>query len=269
MKQVLLVREPSSRLAEGQVSHIADQRDAVDAVEARAQWESYIRTFQSLGWEIEKVTPSDKSPDGVFIEDQLVYFAAAGHRPLLLQCSPGASSRIAEVPGAQATAFNLAQKYGLELATIAAPGTLDGGDLLKLGQSKLVYIGQSARTNSDGRRQLRALLEPRGYTVNEVPVTKALHLKSAVTALPDGTVIGWPPIVDDPSLFANFLAIPEEHGVAVVVLGDHEVVMSSDAPQTRALLESRGLKVHAVGVSQFELLEGCVTCLSVRLRSLP
>jgi dimethylargininase len=97
-------------------------------------------------------------------------------------------------------------------------------------------------------------------------VTKVLHLKSAVTALPDGTVVGYPPLVETPGVFDEFLAVPEESGAHVVVLDDHSVLMAASAPRTAALFEARGLTVVAVDISEFEKLEGCVTCLSVRLR---
>jgi dimethylargininase len=93
-----------------------------------------------------------------------------------------------------------------------------------------------------------------------------LHLKSAVTALPDGTVIGWDPAVDDPTLFPKYLSMPEESGAHVVVIDDHRVLMAADAPQSAALLRSRGYEVICVDISEYEKLEGCVTCLSVRLR---
>jgi dimethylargininase len=99
-----------------------------------------------------------------------------------------------------------------------------------------------------------------------VPVRKVLHLKSGVTALPDGTVIGYEPLVDDPTAFEEFLPVPEEHGTAVVALDDKTVLMSADAPQTAELFASRDLDVIAVPISEFEKLEGCVTCLSVRIR---
>jgi dimethylargininase len=47
------------------------------------------------------------------------------------------------------------------------------------------------------------------------------------------------------------------------------VLMSTSAPRTRALLEQRGLQVVTVDLSEYEKLEGCVTCLSVRLRHTP
>ena len=96
-----------------------------------------------------------------------------------------------------------------------------------------------------------------------------LHLKSAVTALPDGTVIGFPPLVDDQDVWPSFLPVPEEPGSHVVLLGDDVVLMSTSAPLSRALLEERGLRVVAVDLTEYEKLEGCVTCLSVRLRHTP
>ncbi len=60
--------------------------------------------------------------------------------------------------------------------------------------------------------------------------------------------------------------MPEEEGSHVVLLDGATVLMYTSAPATRALLEARGLRVVAVDISEFERLEGCVTCLSVRLR---
>jgi dimethylargininase len=97
-------------------------------------------------------------------------------------------------------------------------------------------------------------------------VTKALHLKSAVTALPDGTVVGSAVNVDDLGAFPAFLEVPEEHGTAVVDLGGGALLMSSDAPRSADLFRARGYEVVPVAITEFEKLEGCVTCLSVRIR---
>jgi dimethylargininase len=105
-----------------------------------------------------------------------------------------------------------------------------------------------------------------GAEVVGVPVSRVLHLKSGVTALPDGTAIGYEPLVDDPDRWPAFLAVPEAEGAHVVLLDGSTVLMSASAPATRALFEGRGLRVIAVDITEFEKLEGCVTCLSVRLR---
>jgi dimethylargininase len=249
----LLVRRPSPDLGRGELTHL--DRVPVDATLALRQWEQYVDAFRSRGWTATEVEPADAQPDGVFIEDALVVFD-----DLVVVCRAGAATRRGEA----ATAASAAAGLGLETAVITAPGTLDGGDVLKVG--RVVYVGASSRTNAGGIAQLRHLLQPRGWAVVEVAVTKVLHLKSAVTALPDGTVIGHQPLVDDTSPFPRFLPVPEAHGCAVVVLDPTTVLMSAAAPRTAALLRARGLTVVTAPVTEFEKLEGCVTCLSVRIR---
>ncbi len=249
----LLVRRPSPLLAEGELTHL--DRVPVDPDLALRQWEGYVDAFRTRGWEVVEVAPDDTQPDGVFIEDAIVVFG-----DLVVLCRAGATSRRGEVTTARAAAETL----GLDVAAIAEPGTLDGGDVLKI--DRTVYVGASSRTNAAGIAQVRELLEPRGWEVVVVPVSKVLHLKSGVTALPDGTVVGFEPLVDDPRAFGSFLGIPEEHGTAVVVLDAGTVLMSADAPATAAVYRERGLEVVTVPVTEFEKLEGCVTCLSVRVR---
>lgn len=249
----LLVRRPSPRLVEGELTHL--ERTPVDPGLAQRQWEEYVAAFAARGWEIVEVEPADEHPDGVFVEDAVVMFGS-----LAVLASPGAESRRGEIATVEAALAGL----DVEVARIERPGTLDGGDVLKVGST--VYAGRSSRTNDEGIRQLAELLAPRGYRVVPVPVSRVLHLKSGLTALPDGTVIGFEPLVDDPSLFPAFLGVPEPEGVAVVVLDDTTVLLSDAAPRTAELLAARGLDVVAVPVSEFEKLEGCVTCLSVRVR---
>lgn len=248
-----LVRPTSRRLAEGQLTHV--ERVPVDIDLAERQWAAYVDALGTWGFETVRVAADDDLPDSVFVEDAIVLFG-----DLAVLTSPGAESRRAETDAVAETLRDL----GIETAAIELPGTLDGGDVLKI--DRTVYVGKGGRTNGDGIRQLRALLAPHGWTVVGVPVTKVLHLKSAVTALPDGTVIGHLDDVDHPGIFPRFLAMPE-HGAAVVVLSDDTVLMAASVPKSAALIESLGYRVITVDISEFEKLEGCVTCLSVRLRS--
>jgi dimethylargininase len=251
-----LVRRPSDRLAEGLVTHI--ERQPVDVGLAMRQWESYVDALHRSGWETLEVPPADDCPDSVFVEDTVVMY---GDRAVITR--PGADERKPET----AAVADLLGALGYDVVSIAAPGTLDGGDVLK--HDGTVWVGLGGRTNQAGLEQLTAYLEPAGATVVGVPLTKVLHLKSAVTALPDGTVVGYQPLVDDPAVWPSFLAVPEESGSHVVLLGGNTVLMSSDAPQSRRLFEERGLDVVSVDISEFIKLEGCVTCLSVRLRHTP
>jgi dimethylargininase len=256
---LILVRPPSPRLAEGELTHL--DRVPVDPALARTQWEGYVAAFADRGWDVVELDAAPEHPDGVFVEDALVVVDR-----LAILTSPGAASRRGELVSARAGVDRLvAAGIALEVAAIEPPGHLDGGDVLEVGD--VLYVGRGARTNAEGIRQLTELVAPYGRHVVAVPVEKVLHLKSGVTALPDGTVVGYEPLVDDPAAFAPFLGVPEEHGTAVVDLGDDAVLMSSDAPRTAELYASRGLEVVTVPISEFERLEGCVTCLSVRIRA--
>ena len=113
---------------------------------------------------------------------------------------------------------------------------------------------------------MRRTFEPLGASVVEVPVSKVLHLKSAVTALPNGSVVGYLPAVDDASIFADFISVPETSGAHVVLLGGNRLLMAASAPQSAQLFAGLGYEPIVVDISEYEKLEGCVTCLSVRLR---
>ncbi len=194
-----LVRRPGPLLAEGLLTHL--ERVPVDVDLARAQWDGYVAALQDEGWATIEVPPADTCPDSVFVEDTVVVFG-----DLAVISRPGAEQRKAETTGTEETLAGL----GYRIAGITEPGTLDGGDVLKHGPR--VWVGLGGRTNRAGLEQLAALLAPEGATVVGVPVTKVLHLKSAVTALPDGTVIGFEPLVDDPAAWEPFLPVPEEPG---------------------------------------------------------
>ena len=143
------------------------------------------------GLEPVEVAPADDCPDAVFVEDTLVVKDG-----LAVVTRPGAEARRAELETAEAAVRAL----GYRVARIEEPGTLDGGDVLAVGGT--IYVGIGGRTNSEGARQLGRLL---GTTVVEVPLAGVLHLKTAVTALPDGTIVGHlPPAV----LFPAFRPCP-------------------------------------------------------------
>jgi len=249
-----LVRAPSPRLAEGIVTHIV--RTPVDVDLALRQHGAFRAALAGAGWSVAEVAAVDGCPDGVFVEDVLVVCD-----DLAVVTRPGAEPRRAETPGARASARDL----GLAVVEIEAPGTLDGGDVLQVG--KRVYVGAGGRTNGAGFAQLRDHLAARGRTVTAVGLRGVLHLKSAVTALPDGTLLALPHLLDLAAL-PPVLPVEEEGGCHVVPLGDDRVLIAASAPQTAALVHQLGFGAVVVDVSEFEKLEGCVTCLTVLVADL-
>ena len=251
-----LVRRPGQRLAEGLVTHL--QRTAVDVELATTQWKGYVDALEAHGWSCIEVPAADDCPDAVFIEDTMVAF-----RDMAILTRPGADSRKPEVTAVD----TVVRALGYSPFHIEAPGTLDGGDVLKVGTT--FYVGRGGRTNAEGIRQMRAIVGPLGVNVVAVPIHLVLHLKSAVTALPDGTIVGYEPLVDDTAMFPRFRSVPEESGAHVVLLGEGRLLMAADCPRTAELYGDLGFEPVVVDISEFQKLEGCVTCLSVRLRGLP
>ncbi len=140
---------------------------------------------------------------------------------------------------------------------------MDGGDVLQVGRR--VFVGESTRTNQDGIRQLRAILEPIGYAVEPVAIPRCLHLKSAVTAAADDLLVLNPAWIDG----AAFQGIewveshPDEPLGANVLRVGGALLCAGSAPGTLRRLEDRGLAVHAVAVSELAKAEGALTCCSL------
>ena len=230
-------------------------RPAYDVALAERQWTSYVEALRAAGWEIVEAPAAPDCPDSVFVEDTVVVYGN-----LAVITRPGAPERRPEPQAVEP----ILRELGYRVARIEAPGTLDGGDVLK--HDGTVWVGLGGRTDRTGFEQLAEHLRGIAERAVAVPVSKVLHLKSAVTALPDGTVVGLPDLVDDPGVWPSFLPVPEEHGGHVVLLGGKRVLMSTSAPETADLYRGMGLDVVTVDIGEFEKLEGCVTCLSVRLR---
>lgn len=247
-----LCRSVSPAIADCELSFIG--REPIDASKAQLQHEEYVSVMRSLGVEVIELPAEPTMADSVFVEDTVLLFDE-----LAVMTRPGALSRRAEVPSIESTFRN----YREIIARITEPGTLDGGDVLRIGQR--VFVGLSQRSNQAAIDQLSASLTPFGYQVIAVPMQDCLHLKSSVTALSDDTVLINPDWVDT-SYFNDYrqikVAITEPHAANVVRINT-AILMPSNFPETQALIEAAGFTVHTVDVSELQKAEGAVTCCSV------
>jgi dimethylargininase len=237
-------------MAEGITTHI--DRVPADAGLAARQHAAYVDAVANAGWTIREVSPADEMPDCAFVEDTVVVFD-----DLAVLTRPGAAERRAEVAATE----DVVRSLGLQIARIEDPGTLDGGDILQVGHT--VYAGRGGRTNADGIRQLRRHAATRARTVVPVKLGDVLHLKSAMTALPDGTFIASDMSRFDPAPFPTMRVVPEEAGAHVILMGGGTILMAASAPRSAEIFDDLGFDVITVDIGEFEKREGCVTCLSV------
>lgn len=253
--RLAFTRAISPRLAECELTHL--DRTPISVARAGAQHEAYEAALRALGCEVRRVEAAPDLADSVFIEDTAVVLDEVA-----VITRPGAESRREETVAVERALAPLRP-----LVRIVAPGTLDGGDVLVVGRR--VFVGRTGRTNDAGIAQLRAALAPHGYTTTAVDVTGCLHLKTAVTALDDATVLVNPAWVD-PGAFAPAAAVEvdpsEPMGANVVRIGD-ALLYGGAYPRTLARLRARGHAVTTVDASELAKAEGAVTCCSLVLRA--
>jgi len=263
-----LVRHPSPLLSEGLVTHIQRSHD-VSVSKATTQWRNYVALLEEKGWDVFHAPPLDDAPDGVFIEDNMLVCAEGANSTIIIMNSSSPERR-SEVIGLEEEFLFAVHDNITRVADIDESAYIDGGDVLKVG--KTMYIGESSRTNRRGIEAVKTILQYNNIALDivTVPTNKVLHLKSGISALPNGVLIGHLDNVDDEMLNVlqhKFVPVPEIEGTAVVDLGGGNLLASSSAPETKRMIEGEyGFTVNDVDISEFEKLEGCVTCLSVRIR---
>jgi len=249
---IAITRTPSRSLASCELSFVP--RAAIDVDLAIAQHRHYERALETLGCRVIALPALEERPDAVFVEDVALVLDEVA-----VMTRPGAESRRAEGASIATVLADFRP-----LLRIEAPGTLDGGDVLRIGRA--IFVGQSARSNAAGIAQLRELLAPHGYTVQGVATRDCLHLKSAVTQVAADTLLIQPAWVDA-GIFAGYRLIEvdptEEHAANALHIGESAVIHPDCFPRTRQRLEDAGIDVTGVDVSELQKAEGAVTCCSL------
>lgn len=251
--RIAVTRGISPAMSRCELTHL--QRTPIDVALARDQHHAYEQTLRSLGWRIERLPEEPELPDSVFVEDTAVVLDEVA-----VITRPGAPSRQAETAAIAA----VLGKYR-PLVRIESPGTLDGGDVLRVERS--LHVGTSSRTNASGIEQLRALLLPFGYRVLPVTLQGCLHLKSAVTQVAAGELLINSRYVERrqfPGMSFIEVDPTEPLGANALLLGA-EVIYPRSQPRTAEALRRRGIRVHTVEMSETEKAEGGVTCCSLLL----
>lgn len=253
--RAVLVRSPAGDLARAELTF--RRRTPVDVAAARRQHAGLVAALADLGLAVVHAPPLDQHPDAVFVEDAVVVVD-----DLAVLTRPGAPSR----RGERDSLRPLLTERGLTVVDLPGPGRLDGGDVLQL--DDLVLVGRSTRTDDEGISALAAALAPRGRRVEPVDVDGALHLKTAVTVLPDGALVVWPGAVGEAELSdrtgREIVVADEPSGANVLAVGP-TAVLSSSAPGTARTLAGRGLNPVTVDLDELERLEAGPTCCCVLL----
>ncbi len=250
-----IVRLPAPNFADSLTTvDLGDPRFEL-ALEQHAQ---YCSALAECGLTVISLEAESQFPDSTFVEDTAVLTPRAA---ILMR--PGALSRRGEVDAIRPA---LLQYFPAPLA-IEEPGTVDGGDICET--ENHFFIGLSHRTNEEGARQLAAHLASFGYTSSTVdvrPMTSILHLKSGISYIEDNTLVVMEEMADSEQFqrFSRIRVSAEESYAANCVRINNRVLVAAGFPHMTSELRSRGFDPLVLEMSEFQKMDGGLSCLSLR-----
>jgi dimethylargininase len=223
-----------------------------------AQHARYCEALRECGLELTILDPDLGHPDSTFVEDTAVL---TPHAAILTR--PGATTREGEVEAIRPCI----QKFFTSTLTIEASGTLDGGDICEAEDH--FFIGLSHRTNEHGAQQLAAHLASLGYTTSTIDIramTSILHLKSGISYIGDNTLVVMEEMAANQQ-FRNFnlISVPavESYAANCVRVNDR-VLLAAGYPRLCDELIARGFSPLLLDMSEFQKMDGGLSCLSLR-----
>jgi dimethylargininase len=248
-----ITRAVSSALVNCELSFI--ERKPIDMAKARAEHHAYESLLERLGAKVISLPEEPELPDSMFVEDPAVVLDE-----IAIICPLGTETRRKEAP----TIAAAIEKFR-KLAYIKLPGTLEGGDVLRVG--KKIYVGVTRRSNPEGIRQLAVLVRSYGYDLTAIPVTGCLHLKSAVTFLGKNTLLGNRAWFDWKRMEGyEWIDVhpAEPHAGNALQIGDN-VVFPASFPRTANLIKEKGFTLQQIDISELQKAESGLTCSSLLL----
>lgn len=227
----------------------------VDYERALVQHDRYVSALQECGLTVMVLPPDNDHPDSTFVEDTAL---------LTPQCAimmrPGAKSRRGETAGIEP----VIQQFYDRIEHVEAPGTADAGDIMMVGSH--YYIGLSNRTNSEGAKQIIRILKNHGMTGSTIPLKQMLHLKSGVAYLENESLLIAGEFKSNNEL-AKFHCVPvddDEQYAANSLWINGTVLVPGGFPKTERAIKSLGYRTIVLDVSEFQKLDGGLSCLSLR-----
>ena len=222
---------------------------------ALSQHQKYIKALKECGLKVTILEADENYPDSAFVEDTALLTPYCA-----VITNPGAHTRRGEVNEMK----EVVTRFYSDVEYIIEPGTLEAGDVMMV--NKHFYIGLSNRTNKHGAEQLIDILKKYGMTGSTVTLKNVLHLKSGVSYLENDILL----------VAGEFLTNAEFQKYNVVKIDDDEsyaanslwindkILVPKGFPKTKKKIEKLGYKTIEVDVTEFQKLDGGLSCLSLR-----
>jgi dimethylargininase len=247
-----IVRTPAKSMIDGITTA---NLGVPDYEKALRQHQAYVEALRACGLTIITLPAAEDFPDSCFVED-----TALLTKRCAIIARPGAPTR----QGEEAAVLELLPRYFDHIESIVDPGTIEPGDIMMVDDH--CYIGLSERTNAEGASQMIEYLETAGYSGSTLSISEALHLKSSVAYLENNNLVVTGELVDRPE-FGDFNRVEieqSERRAANCVWINSSVLIAAGHPHASEKIDSLGYSVIELDVSEFEKLDGGLSCLSLR-----
>lgn len=248
-----IVRRPGHSLVNAITS--APELGKPDYGLAIKQHDTYIESLKSCGVEVTVLEADERFPDSCFVED-----VAVCTKKFAMITNPGASSR----KGEEKEIIEVIKKYYNDIEYIKSSGTLEGGDVMMVGDH--FYVGLSKRTNREGAKQLIKVLKKYGISGSIVEMSEMLHLKSGLAYLEDNVLLITGEFINNVEFekFDKIIIDEDETYSANCIRVNNYVLVPAGYPKTKEKIETAGFKVIVVDTSEYRKVNGGLSCLSLR-----
>lgn len=225
------------------------------------QHEKYIESLKIAGLSVQVLNADENYPDSTFVED-----IAIVNEKLAIITNPGAVSRKGEIISIKP----VLEEYYDNLHKILPPGTVDGGDVLKV--ENHYFIGLTNRTNIEGANQLETILKEYNYTTTKIYLDKILHLKTGISYLGNNIILVWKELAE----IKEFKEFFEKNGMTMVISDPNElysanslrlndfVLIPKEYPILHNKLKELDFNILTLSMNEFQKMDGGLSCLSLR-----
>lgn len=247
-----IVRTPGRSLVDGLTTASLGVPDYELAL---VQHSAYIEVLKKCGLDVLVLDADERYPDSTFVED-----VALLTKDCAIITNPGTPSRNGEIVEIKKVLRN----YYSAIEEVRNPGIVEAGDIMMVGLH--CYIGISERTNEGGAKQVIEFLKKYGMSGSVIKLEKVLHLKTGLAYLEQNNLVACGEFLTKEEFQKfNIMKIDEDESYAAnCIWVNDRVLIPMGFPKAHETIKNAGYSIIELDVSEFQKLDGGLSCLSLR-----
>ena len=238
----------------------------LDLEKMKKEHEAFVKAYHDAGIKVEYLESDPERPNSVFSRDfggcvKEGYVLGNFKLPIRYKEHRDYKKKMAEL--------------GIPCLGVVENGFFEGGDFMFINE-KTIAIGMIDRTDEEGFKELKAILEPLGYELIGVKADpRYLHLDMCFNLVDDHTAVcykdGLPEsfIKRMEDLGIQFVEVEEEdifhHGCNLQAIGNHRVLSLASNKKVNKRLRELGMDVIELDITEILKAGGGPHCMTFPL----